>query len=77
MAISKDLIKSIENGDYSRIASLFELKHKGRESITRAYVRLVLLTNKEVSTDKAQDVQEIAQKYLESKKQMKRELIAA
>jgi hypothetical protein len=77
MAISKDLLKGIENGDYSRIATLFELKHHGKESVTRAYVRLVLLTNKQVSTEKASDVLEIADKYLKGKKQMKRELIAA
>lgn len=76
MAISRHLLKGIENGDYSRIASLFSQRHK-HETVTRAYVRLVILTDKELHTDKAQEVLDIAHKYLENKLQMKRELIAA
>lgn len=77
MAISKHLLKEIENGDYSRIATLFAQKHRKKETVTRAYVRLVLLTGKDTKTTKAQEVEEIAKRYLDQKNRLKNELIAA
>jgi hypothetical protein len=69
----------LEVGDCSRIQEIFNERNKEKgQKVSLSYVYLITIGKRPATPGTiAQDVQEIAQKYLESKKQIKRELIAA
>ncbi len=74
------LFKDTEFGDYRVISEIYNDRHKtgDKATITSSYVGKLIRKDRNVSPGTAaEEVIEIAQRYLESKKQLKRELIAA
>jgi hypothetical protein len=74
------LFKNAEFGDYRVISEIYNDRHKATDkaTISSSYVGKLIRKDRIVSPGTAaEEVIEIAQKYLESKKQMKLQLIAA
>jgi hypothetical protein len=65
------------NGDYQRITEVFNKRHRNRVTVTRTYVRLVILGMATGEGEKAEEIKEIAQKYFRGKLDLERKLIAA
>jgi hypothetical protein len=77
MAISNDLKKGIERGDYSEIARIFTDKHKrSGETVTPRYVQMIFSGERVVSPGtKAEEVVRIKIDYVRAKKKMKKEIL--
>jgi hypothetical protein len=67
MAISEELQQELSIGDYKRIASLYS--HKNQKSITSSYVSMVIKGERN-----NEEIVEIAELYLESIRDLKRQL---
>ncbi|MBX2969442.1 MAG: hypothetical protein KF803_08715 [Cyclobacteriaceae bacterium] len=67
----------VENGDYQRIAEIFNRRHSGRITVTRSYVRLVVQGLVPVDGEKANEVKIIADKYFDVKTTLEKELLSS
>jgi len=76
----RELFKNADFGDYKIISDIYNSRHKqvDKATITSSYVGKLIRQDRSASPGTAaEEVVEIAQKYLQNKQQMKRELIAA
>jgi predicted transcriptional regulator len=67
MAISEELQQELSSGDFKRIAGLYS--HKNKKSITSTYVGMVIRGERN-----NEEIIELAEMYLESIRDLKRQL---
>jgi hypothetical protein len=81
MEISNELKKLVRYGDYSLIAELYKEKHDllgDYRTVSSKYVEMVISGERPASPGTAaQEIMEIAQKYLEHKRNFIDELLTA
>jgi hypothetical protein len=66
----------IEKGDYTRIARIFNERHKQeRDTITSAYVSMILRGTVVTTSSKAKEVIEIATSYINCKEAINQNLV--
>ncbi len=67
-----------ENGDYSRLARIYNQRHiQDGSSITAQYVRMIILGERKVSSQKSKEIRQLAERFSASKRAVTQEFVSA
>ena len=68
-------IKGLQIGDFNRIATLYNKRRNHKQTVTRSYVRMIVLGIVKCDSEKASEIRSISKRYFIAKRSLEKQLI--